>query len=173
MKKQEYGDILRSQMSNAQHEKSIRNQSSNVPNMIEKIGSNQEQQRVKIDKDEYRFALQKQIEEKKIQQQLEKEEYEREEAKYRNQIESIKVPGYDSNKANFEYNKGNNAPPVFENPTYARQSTITSQNYKSQESIIRQQQYQYELKAQIEEKERQAKLEKQRLRELEDLEERK
>lgn len=173
MKKQEYGEILRSQMSSAQHERTNKNQHSNVPTMIEKIGNDNDNQRVKIDKDEYRFALQKQIEEKKLQQQIKKEEMEREEMMYRNQVESVQVPGsgYDSNRANIEYNKPNYAP-VQENATYARQSTITSQNYQSQESIIKKQQYQAELRAQIEEKERQSKLEKQRIRELEEIEDR-
>ena len=171
MKKQEYGDILRSQMSSAQNERTNKNRHSNAPNIIDKIGNDYDNQRVKVDKDEYRFALQKQIEEKKLQHQIKKEEMEKEELMYRNQIESVQVPGYDSNKANMEYNKPNYTP-VQENQTFARQSTITSQNFKSQESITKKQQYQAELRAQIEEKERQSKLEKQRIKEFEEIEDR-
>lgn len=172
MKKLEYGEILRSQMSSAQHDRPRRDQPQHVQNIVEKIGSDYENQKNKINKDEYRNVLEKQIEEKKLKQLWEKRQFEQEELEFQEKAKLVQ-PSYFAGNSVESYEPKVAYPTIPETNRYARQSTITSQSSETQESVSKKLQYQAELRAQIEEKERLAKFEKQKEREIEEFEERK
>ena len=157
MKKKEYGEILRNQMNSSQHNRQRNEDNSNAP-ILEKLGKNYEQNRPKIDKNEYRHFLEKQMEEKKLQQQREKEKLQQEEIREQENLERGYHPALEDNRITSSQSQRTNQIQETENQRFVRHPTITSQKEESQESISRKLKYQEELKKQIDEKERLRKL---------------
>lgn len=173
MEKLEYGKMLRNQMGSAKGgSRHPRQEENTYAPIIEQIGQNYQQNASKIDKNEYRLDLQRQIEERKQTEQRRKFELEQEDFNYQRNLNGVQQPGASVERTSSSYSQNR---PISSNESnqYVRQASITQPNEETPEQIAKKLQYQSELRAQIMEKERQKQLEKNREREMEEIEERK
>ena len=161
---------MRNQISSSKQEKRSQKSSEYAP-ILDKIGGQTTSQ--KINKSEYRNELQRQIEERKAQLKREEMIKKQEDKQYYQNLQKNHHLPLNPPDANYSYDINNSNVPTPQNKGFARQSTITSQKNETSQSIAKKMQYQAELRAQIEERERQNKVEEQKLKELEEYEERK
>ncbi|CAI2385004.1 unnamed protein product [Moneuplotes crassus] len=173
LKQKEYGEVLRSQMGSAKSRRPQKYQEDDYRQNQDSMTVNDRSHMPKYNKDEYRMELQRQIEERKKREQDRQRQLEEEDLKYQRNVESnIQQPGMKpgsrpvsnySQRPDSDYNY---------NQHYARQHSITNQKEETPEQIAKKMQYQAELKAQIEERNRIKKMKEQEEKNFEEIQER-
>ena len=172
-RKLEYGQILRSQMGSAKNRRPQQRDQDFAP-IEEVLGRDNRSKMPKINKDEYRMELERQIQERKMKEDAIKRKMEEEDLKYQqNVLQNIQQPGMVPDRVSSSYSNNRPVSGFEANQQYVRQKSITSPNEETPEEIAKKLQYQSDLRAQIEEKERRKKEQEMEEKKFEVIEEQK